>query len=107
MSLAGITYFFVSPRNSWVVEGSGNQLALTMFFFCGVCCAALGEAQRFARRRAQAALAEALAQRGGLEEEVARRKGVEFALRQREADLLDLNAQFARSERAAADVLSL
>src|SRR5437899_11133457 len=95
VSMGGFVFFFVPPRYSWVVEGFGNQLAIALFFFCGVFCAALGEAQRSAQRRSKAALAEALGQRAELEAEVNRRMAVEFALRQRETDLLDLNAQLA------------
>ena len=93
VSMAGFVYFFVEPRGSWVVAGTGNQLAVTLFFFCGVACATLGESQRAAGRRAKAALAEAIEQRAELEAEVTRRKAVEFALRQREAGLRESEAR--------------
>lgn len=84
ISMVGMVYFFVYPRYSFVVEGFGNQLATALFFFCGVCCAALGEAQRIARRRTKAALAIALERKAELETEVARRIHAEGAIRESE-----------------------
>jgi PAS domain S-box-containing protein len=106
VGMVGMVYFFVPPRYTLVIDDLGNQLAVALFFFCGVACAALGEAQRAAQRRARAALTEAIGQRAGLEAEVVRRTSVEFALRQRETDLLDLNARLARSQRGAAEALA-
>jgi PAS domain S-box-containing protein len=106
LSMVGMVYFFVSPRRSWVIDDLGNQMAVALFFFCGVACAGLGQAQRGAQQRAKEALSESLDQRAGLEAEVARRTSVEFALRQRETDLLDLNAQLARSQREGAEALA-
>ena len=51
-----------------------------------VACAALGESQRNAHRRAKTALGAAMSQKEELESEVVRRRVVEAALRQREAD---------------------
>jgi PAS domain S-box-containing protein len=81
VGVGGYTYFFVAPRHSFQVDGLGNQLAVALFFFCGVACAALGEAQRQAARRARVALATATARSRELEEEVARRLSAEGRLR--------------------------
>ena len=85
--MVGMIYFFVYPRHSFLVDRFGDQLATAMFFFCGTCCAGLGDTQRVSRQRAEAALAIALEGKAEMEEEVARRKGVEEALRQSEAIL--------------------
>ena len=87
VSLVGMVYFFVEPRRSFVVEDFGNQLATALFFFCGVCCAALGEAQHTARRRARQALTAALIQKDELVVEVARRQAAQADLRASEAKL--------------------
>jgi PAS domain S-box-containing protein len=58
VSMLGIVYFFVPRRYTLQVEGLGNQLAVALFFFCGVVCAAIGESQRQAAVRAKAALAQ-------------------------------------------------
>jgi PAS domain S-box-containing protein len=79
-SMAAMVYFFVGLRHSFVVTVLSDQLAVGLFFFCGVACAALGHAQRDARRRAAAALAESLARRAELEAEVARRTRAEADL---------------------------
>ncbi|MBN9121159.1 MAG: PAS domain-containing protein, partial [Planctomycetes bacterium] len=84
----GYAFFFIPPRYSSVVAGFGNQLALALFFFCGVACAALGEAQRAAQRRARVALSAVVARGEELESEIVRRRVVEAALRQRETDLV-------------------
>lgn len=88
VSFLGYTYFFVPPRHSFLVTELGTQLALALFFFCGVACAALGEAHRVSQRRAKAALAVALGRQEELESEVTRRRVVEAALRQRETELV-------------------
>jgi PAS domain S-box-containing protein len=88
IATAGYAFFFMAPRRELAVTGLGNQLALALFFFCGVACAALGESQRVARRRARTALAVALARQEELEGEVARRRAVEAALRLREGELV-------------------
>lgn len=87
VGVAGYTYFFVEPRRSLYVDGFGNQLALALFFFCGAACAALGEAQRQAGRRARVALASAVAWSKDLEAEVFRRQTAEDALRASEGQL--------------------
>ncbi|AWM37740.1 Phytochrome-like protein cph1 [Gemmata obscuriglobus] len=99
VSLVGFTFFFVEPRNRLFVTGLGSQMALALFFFCGVACAALGESHRVAQRRARAALGVALGRQEELESEVVRRRVVEAALRQREADLV---AAQARADEALA-----
>ena len=87
VSMLGMIYFFVSTGRSLIVERFSDQLATGMFFFCGVCCAGLGEAQRVARRRTKAALAIALERKAELEAENARRRGAEEDLRHSEATL--------------------
>ena len=87
LSMLGMIYFFIPPRNSFVIADFGDQLATSMFFFCGICCAALGEAQRVSRRRARMALGVALERKSELEMEVIRREAVEDSLRQSEATL--------------------
>jgi PAS domain S-box-containing protein len=97
VALVGYVFFFVPPRYSGLVVGFGNQLAVALFFFCGVACAALGEAQRTAQRRARAALVTALGRREELESEVVRRRVVEAALRQREAELIAAQRETAEA----------
>ncbi len=80
VGVGGYTYLFVKPRNSFVVEGLGAQLAIALFFFCGVACAALGESQRAATRRARRAVATAELRQEELEAEVAHRKAIEGKL---------------------------
>ena len=87
LSMLGMIYFFIPPRGSFLLTQFGDQLTTAMFFFCGVCCAALGEAQRVSRRRTKTALAIALERKADLEEEIARRKEVEDSLRHSEATL--------------------
>jgi signal transduction histidine kinase len=109
ISMTGTIFFFMPPRRVFVVEGLGNQLATAMFFFVGVCCAALGEAQRLARRRARVALEVALERKAELEAEVARRYAVEDALRQSEAQYRTLAEKLERlvQERTAALVAEI
>jgi PAS domain S-box-containing protein len=97
VGLGGYVYFFVPPRYSFVVEGFGSQLAVALFFFCGVACAALGESQRTAQRRARRALTTSVNRQEELESEVARRRVVEAALRQREADLVAAQRETAEA----------
>ena len=52
--MAGIVYFFVQPRESFVVEGRATSWRSRLFFFCGVGCAALGHAQREGEPAAEA-----------------------------------------------------
>lgn len=90
VSMVGFLYFFVSsPRYSFVVVGPDNQVAIALYFFCGVACCGLGEAQQFARRQEKRALAESLEKRDALESEVTRRKMIEQDLRGREDALRD------------------
>lgn len=80
VSVAGYTLFFVAPRQAVLERGVAGQLAVALFFFCGAACAALGEAQRQAARRAKVALATAVAWGKDLEAEVKRRRIAEAAL---------------------------
>ena len=89
IAAVGYTYFFVPPRGSLFVTSTGTQLAIALFFFCGVACSALGESQRSAQRRARNALNTAVARREELEGEIVRRRVVEASLRLREQELLD------------------
>ena len=97
VGVGGYTYFFVQPRNSFLVENFGTQVAVALSFFCGIACAALGESQRTAQRRARAALATAVALQEELESEVVRRRVVEAALRQREEDLVGAQRETAEA----------
>jgi PAS domain S-box-containing protein len=99
VAAAGYAYFFVPPQGTFFSTSLGAQLALGLFFFCGVACAALGESQRVSQRRARAALSSAVARQSELESEVVRRRVVEAALRQREADLVE-------AQRATAEALA-
>ena len=87
LSMIGTIYFFSSPRYSLAVESFEIRLATAMFIVCGLCCAALGQAQHIARERARTALASALERKTELEAEVIRREKVEDSLRQSEATL--------------------
>ncbi|QDU21248.1 sensor histidine kinase [Urbifossiella limnaea] len=80
ISMSGIVYFYVHPRDSFVVQRVSDQVALAAFGFCGVGCAALGHAQRVAHRKARAALADALAREQALGVEMGRRAVAETAL---------------------------
>ncbi len=97
ISVVGYMYFFLAPRGTLFITGLGNQLASALFFFCGVACAALGESQRVAQRRARAALASALNRQEELESEVVRRRVVEAALRQNESELTAARNQAAEA----------
>jgi PAS domain S-box-containing protein len=97
VGVVGYMYLFVSPRGTLAIEGLGNQLAVALLFFCGVVCAALGESQLSARRRARAALASAVGRQDELESEVVRRRVVEAALRQREVELVAAQRQTAEA----------
>jgi PAS domain S-box-containing protein len=84
ISTAGIVYWFVHPRGSWIIVGLPNQIGFGLFIFGGVMCGLLGEAQRFARARAERARDEALDRRAELEAEVVRRMSAETAVRESE-----------------------
>jgi PAS domain S-box-containing protein len=83
--LFGMLFFFMPPKYSFIVEGFSNQIATALFFFCGVCCAGLGQAQWIARRGIKAALSIALERKAELEIEVIRRKEAEDGTRESEA----------------------
>jgi PAS domain S-box-containing protein len=97
VALGGYTVLFAAPRASLTAEGLGEQLAVALFFFCGVACAALGESQRTAQRQARDALTTAVARREELESEVVRRRVVEAALRQREGELVAAQRETAET----------
>jgi PAS domain S-box-containing protein len=84
VSMLGMIFFFVGRRHTLIIEGFGNQLATAMFFFCGVGCAGLGEAQRRARLATKKALAVALERKAELEIEMARRREAEETIRESE-----------------------
>ncbi|MBX9584488.1 MAG: PAS domain S-box protein, partial [Gemmataceae bacterium] len=86
-SMTGTIYFFVEPRETFVVANQSDQIAVAAFFFCGVGCAALGGSQRAANARAKAALADALDRQAALEGEVARRRAAEAELAETAATL--------------------
>jgi PAS domain S-box-containing protein len=106
VSMFGMVYFFVPPKFSLVVSGTGNLLATAMFFFCGICCAGLGEAQWVARRRAKTALSVALEKKADLEVEIARRREVENTIRQREIELTELNRKLTIAQEQTAAALA-
>lgn len=97
VSTCGYTFFFVSPDHSLFNIDFGTQFVIALFFFCGVACAALGEAQQTAQRRAKSALASAVARQEELESEIVRRRVVEAALRQREAELVAAQRETAEA----------
>jgi PAS domain S-box-containing protein len=90
LSTVGMYLLFVRPHTQGGAN-LGGWLATAMFFFCGVCCAALGQAHWSARRKARSALTTALERKADLELEVARRREAEIALRQRETALREVN----------------
>ncbi|MCI0703823.1 MAG: PAS domain S-box protein, partial [Planctomycetia bacterium] len=98
IGIGGYTYLFVPPRASFFEEGLGNQLAIALFFFSGVVCAALGESQRSAQKKAKSALLAAVTRQEELESEVIRRRVVEAALRQRESELVSAQKELQASE---------
>lgn len=93
VSVVGVAFFFLEPRNSLVVEHLGDQLAVGLFLFCGFTCALLGEAQRRAGRRAERNLAATRAKERELEAEIARREQV--------------MADLAAAQRKSAEALAL
>ncbi len=97
VGLVGYSFFFLPPTGSIFVFKLGPQLAVALFFFCGVACAALGESQRVAQRGAKAALRSAVSRQMELESEVVRRRVVEAALRQRETELVAAQRETAQA----------
>ncbi len=102
---AGMVFIFVAPKFSPNRTGFGDILATVIFIFCGVCCAALGESQRVARRRAKTALSAALERKAELEVEVARRRIVEEEINQRQNDLTDVNRKLTLAQEQTASAL--
>lgn len=90
LSVFGYSYFFVAPRYTFVVPELSNQLAVVLFFFCGVACAALGESQWVAQKRSREALAAAVARQEELVSEIVQRERIEEALRISERRFQDL-----------------
>jgi PAS domain S-box-containing protein len=86
----GYVYFFVEPRYTVFMASLGAQMAVALFFFCGVACAALGESQRAAHKRAGEALTSAVARHEELVAEIVHRERVEEALRVSERRFQDL-----------------
>lgn len=105
IGVGGYAFLFVHPRHTFFVAGLGTQMAIALFFFCGVACAALGESQRLASRRAQTALDTANARREELESEVTRRRVVEAALREREAELSRSEQRFRTLSEAVPQIV--
>src|SRR5579883_516748 len=97
ISTCGYAFFFISPKYSLFTTDFGTQFVIALFFFCGVACAALGEAQQTAQRRAKSALASAVARQEELESEIVRRRVVEAALRQRETELVAAQRETAEA----------
>lgn len=85
VSIVAYAFFFKPPRLSFVVAGLDSQASLALAFFSGVACAALGESQRQAQKRARAALATAVHQQELLQAENDRRHMIEESLRASEA----------------------
>ena len=107
LSMTAIVFFFVEPRRTFLIAAFSDQVAVGLFFFCGVVCAVLGEAQRAAQRKSADALAQAVGQRTELEREVKRRTEVQYALLHREVQLLESNDRLEAARRQSADALAL
>jgi PAS domain S-box-containing protein len=105
-SMVGMVFFFLPARLPFEATKFGDVLAIAMFFVCGVCCSALGEAQWIARRRAKAALSVALERKAALEVEVTRRREAEFATRLREADLTELTRKLLAAQKQTVEALA-
>ena len=97
VGVSGYAYLFVAPRYAAADPNLGTPIVIALFFFCGIACAALGESQRTAHRRARTALSTAVARREELESEVVRRRMVESALRQRETELVAAQKETAEA----------
>jgi K+-sensing histidine kinase KdpD len=87
LTLVGMIYFFVPPRNSLMIAELKDQIATVLFLVCGVGCAALGEAQRTSRARATSAGGSALGRKAELESEAAKPEKAEDFLQQSEVTL--------------------
>jgi PAS domain S-box-containing protein len=104
VAMPGVIYFFVPPRHSFLISDTAARIDVALFFFGGIGCGLLGEAQRNARRRAEAALADSLRRQDELQEEVGHRTEAERNLRLREGDLLKANAELRLRERRLQDL---
>lgn len=58
LSMLGVVYLFVLPRQDTRFESISDQIATGMFLVCGVSAAVMGEAQRAGRRRTEQTLAD-------------------------------------------------
>jgi PAS domain S-box-containing protein len=58
LSIGAVDYFFIPPRGSFGADSFSDRLAVGSFLFAGLICSLLGEAQRRARWRAEAHLAD-------------------------------------------------
>jgi len=103
---AGMVSIFVAPKFEPTRTGFGDILATATFVFCGVCCAALGESQWTARRRAKSALSVALERKAELEVEVARRRVVEEEINQRQNELAEVNRKLTHAQDLSASALA-
>src|SRR5262245_39626088 len=64
---AGVSYLFLEPRHSFVIEKLADRVSMVVFLVSGASCALLGEAQRRAVRRS-------LHRQADLQNEVFRRR---------------------------------
>jgi signal transduction histidine kinase len=56
-SMVAVVYLFIEPRHTFIVERLSDQVAVGLFFFAGVGCSLLGQAQITNSRRAARHLA--------------------------------------------------
>ena len=66
-SMIAVVYFFIHPRHTFIVERLSDQMAVGFFFFAGIGCALLGQAQLSNSRRAAKHLAISRAKQQELE----------------------------------------
>jgi signal transduction histidine kinase/ActR/RegA family two-component response regulator len=85
--LGGMTavYFFMTPGGTFLPDRSESQIGLGIYYTTGLIIVLLAQAQRSARRKAEASTLEALDQQAKLETEIARRELAERALREADA----------------------
>ena len=67
-SVLAVVYFFIEPKNSLDIDSFADKLAVGLFLFAGVACAALGEAQLRNSRKAARSLFTARAKQRELED---------------------------------------
>jgi PAS domain S-box-containing protein len=73
-------FFFMPPRGTLLMERTENQVGLGLYFVTGMIIVVLAEAQRSARRKAEASALEAIDQQSKLKAEIVRREQVEREL---------------------------